>query len=465
MLIAGWTNPLELLKSELAQLEYEGVIIADEIKEKASMLHPVYDAFNEIKINDIYSALKGLTRDSSFTFVQPNGLDEIRKERPDGPRHLGMPLSDNELLDRFHGAWTGRCAGCALGKPVEGLGMNGHNGMNGRKAIRHCLENRGHWELDDYFSGVDAGDGIILSGKESLREHISYMPPDDDIHYSLIGLKVLENIGPEFEWSDVADAWNSSLPYSAICTAETQAILNYNLINPKGKMLAGRPATAEFTRRHNNPYREWIGAQIRADGWAYCCAGNPELAAEFAWRDAHWTHTANGIYGEMFMAAVIAAAFVENDPKKLVAIGLSEIPRNCKLAQAINEALKWIPACPDFEDFMERLEQRYADMSPVHTVNNALIVIMSLFYGKMNPDRTACVAVMGALDTDCNGATAGSIAGAAVGRKNFGGKLAAPLNDIIKPMVFGFQEATMTELAERTLNVYRHVRKYAETLI
>ena len=217
-------------------------------------------------------------------------------------------------------------------------------------------------------------------------------------------------------------------------------------------------ATPEFTRGYQNPYREWIGAQIRADGWAYCCAGNPELAAEFAWRDAHWTHTANGIYGEMFVAAMIAVSFVENDPEKIVRIGLSEIPAKCRLAEDIRWALATIPECSDFESFMEKSESRFQGMSPVHTVNNAIIVVMSLFYGKMNPDKSICISVMGALDTDCNGATTGSIVGAASGKKKFGGKLAAPLNDSIRPLVFGFQEITMKELAERTMKVYQKIR-------
>jgi ADP-ribosylglycohydrolase len=464
MLISGWTHPLSLLRDELVQLEYEGYIIPEKVTERISMLHPVYDAYNEKKILAIYAELENLPRDPEFDFIQPNELEEIKKERPAGPRQLPLALNDKDLLDRFRGAWAGRAAGCALGKPVEGLGMRGHGDMNGREAIRYYLKNRGHWELDYYFSGSDTGDGIKLGCPLSWRENIKFMEPDDDIHYSLIGLKVLEEKGPDFQWYDIPDTWNSSLPYKFICTAETQAILNYNLVRPlRLRDLPAEiiPVTAAFTRRHNNPYRERIGALIRADGWAYACAGNPELAAEYAWRDACWTHTANGIYGEMFVAAVIAAAFVESSPDKLVEIGLSEIPRHCRLSAAIREALTWIPDCTTFEDFMPRLEKRYAGMHAGHAVNNALIVMMSLFYGQMNCDRTIGIAVMGGLDTDCNGATAGSIAGAAAGYRNLGGKLVAPLNDTIKPLVFGFQEITMKELAERTLAVHQKVKAYA----
>ena len=159
------------------------------------------------------------------------------------------------------------------------------------------------------------------------------------------------------------------------------------------------------------------------------------------------------------MAAVIAAAFVETEPKRLIEIGLSEIPENCKLAEAIRQALEWIRDCPDVESFMDRLDNQYGSLSPVHTVNNALIVVMSIFYGKGDPDRSICIAVMAGLDTDCNGATVGSITGAATGLRKFGGKLAAPLNDTIKPQVFGFQNITMKELAQRTLSVCRQVDK------
>lgn len=458
MLVAGWDTPLTLTKHEVAQRAFEGCDVPSQLVDALNALDPRSNS-DEEKLSVIQGKLAELKPRDDFPFVQPNDLDAIRAERPDGPRQLDLNLSDEQLLDRLHGAWTGRSAGCALGKPVEILGMMGHGGLNGRGAIKKYLKARNDWPLTDYVSGKPADDGGIPVGcPASLRENICYMEPDDDIHYSLIGLKVLEEKGIHFSWSDVADAWNASLPYVAICTAETQAILNYNLKTPSPHMRRQKTyTTPEFTRRHNNPYREYIGAQIRADGWAYCCAGNPELAAELAWRDAHWTHTANGIYGEMMMAAMIAAAFAESDPRRLVEIGLSEIPKNCILAECVRQALTWVDEYADFERFMERLESEFPTMSPVHTVNNALIVVMSLFYGEMDPDRSIGISVMAGLDTDCNGATVGSITGAARGKENFGGVLQAPLNDTIKPLVFGFQEITMAELAERCLAVRKTI--------
>lgn len=455
MLIAGYETPLRLLGHELVQLEYEGFKVPERAKELFGQLNPDSDDFNEIGIQRVRALLEKLPRNPEFHYVQPDDLETIRRERPDGPRKLKLGYGDDDLLDRLHGAWTGRAAGCALGKPVEGLA---------RLSIKRRLQALQHWELDYYFSGASVEGCTALGSEKSWRENIACMEPDDDIHYTLIGLKTLAEIGPDFMWFDVANVWNSALPYNKICTAETQAILNYNMSTSSSQAGARdrRPSTTPaFTSRNNNPYREWIGAQIRADGWAYACAGNPELAAEFAWRDAHWTHTANGIYGEMFAAAMIAAAFVERDPMTIVETGLSEIPANCRLAEDVRWALKTIPACPSFEAFMEMAELRFKGMSPVHTVNNAIIVVMSLFYGRMNPDRSICVSVMGGLDTDCNGATVGSIVGAASGRAGFGGRLAASLNDTVKPLVFGFQQVTMKELAERTLKIHKTVAEWA----
>ncbi len=455
MIFAGYETPLAILKHEVNQKQYEGCSVPKALLKDIQSLDDAADAMDFSAVHILYSRLEELEADQKFPYIQPNDLAGIRRERPVGPRKLET-IKQADLLDRLHGAWTGRAVGCALGKPVEGMGIVGQKGMNGRKAIRAYLINRGDWPLDDYISGAEIGDGLKISCPNSQRENIAYMEPDDDIHYTLIAIKVLEAYGPNFTWRDVATTWNQSLPYYSICTAEAQAIMNYNNAVPRKTQTNW--VTAEFTSTHRNPYREWIGAQIRADGWGYACAGHPEMAAEYAYRDACWTHRANGIYGEMMFAAIIAAAFIITDPIDLVEIGLSEIPKNCKLAEACRAAIKKIKVSQNFEDYMDWVEQNYGHLHSVHTVNNALVVIGALVFGKTDFHRSICKSIEGGWDTDCNGATCGSIVGSIHGISNSESKLIGPLNDTIKPLVFGFQEITMAELAQRTLKIYNSIQ-------
>ena len=456
MTFAGWDTPLELVKYELTQRRYEGVVVPKDLSDQVAKLAKKKEKndMNFEAVGAIYDSLSKLKVSPSFRYDQPNNLAEIRKRRPKGPRQLAT-LDSQELFNKLHGAWTGRAAGCALGKPVEGMGINGKDGVIGRKIIRSYLENRNHWPLDHYFSGKDVGDQLKIHCPKSHRENIAYMEPDDDIHYTLIALKILEEYGPDFTWRHVAHTWNQSLPYNVICTAETQAILNYN--NAVPRKAKSNWVTPEYTSSYRNPYREWIGAQIRADGWGYACAGNPELAAEFAYRDACWTHRANGIYGEMMFAAIIAAAFVESNPRELINIGLSEIPKTSRLAEATEAALDKARSLKDFYSYMDWVEANFGELSGVHTVNNALVVIGAMIYGDEDFHKSICLSVEGGWDTDCNGATCGSILGASKGHSELDSSLVLPLNDTIKPSVIGFQKITMTELARRMQEVQKTI--------
>ncbi|HEY3234266.1 MAG TPA: ADP-ribosylglycohydrolase family protein [Polyangiaceae bacterium] len=457
-----WAPPLDLLRQELTQRSDEGCRVPERLRAEIISLE-TEDSWNVERLNPLYDELMSLTEDPELSRREPNDLEEIRRLRPHGPRDLGYAPSRSEALDRFHGAWTGRAVGCALGKPVEGMGMTLEgNRCVGRAHIKRYLQNRGDWPLADYFSGRDVGDEMRVGCRQSQREHIAYMEPDDDIHYTLVGLGVLEERGADFGWHDVAKYWISHIPVSAICTAERQAVLNLFSASCVGGTPETRffSATPQYTRRHWNPYREWIGAQIRADGWAWCCAGKPELAAEFAYRDACWTHERNGIYGEMMFAALQAAAFVERDPARLIEVGLSEIPAESRLAQRVRECLRWQAECPSFEGCMDRLDEVLGGMSPVHTINNALICCLSLLYGRMDTTLAITTSVMCGHDTDCNGATVGSIVGAARGRRDFGGELAPRLNDTIRASMIGFQNITLSELAERTLIEFDRVNEY-----
>ena len=55
-------------------------------------------------------------------------------------------------------------------------------------------------------------------------------------------------------------------------------------------------------------------------------------SAEMAHTDAYISHRRQGIYGEMFFAAALAAAFQTDDPIEALWIGLTEIPRNRRIS-------------------------------------------------------------------------------------------------------------------------------------
>ena len=468
--MSQWNNPYALLVQEFTQRRDEGAVIPKALRDGLVRLDPVVDAWNEPAIAALAIELAAIPSDPVLAAAEPNDLAAIRALRPAGPRSLQWNPSDAQLLDRLHGAWTGRATGCALGKPVEMMGMGIREGaLCGRSDIKRYLSARGDWPLRDYFSGRNVGDGLTLWCPRSTREEIAYMEPDDDIHYTMVGLGVLEDHGPDFTWDTVAEWWMAHIPMRDLCTAETQAMMNYmsrtSRLQTPG--VTKSVATPEFCRRNQNPYREWIGAQIRADGWAFACAGNPELAAEFAYRDACWTHERNGIYGAMFFAAIQAAAFAISDPADLVSIGLSEIPEACRLAQTVRQTLEICDATSNWEAAMEQLETLTnllspPIMSPVHTINNAALCVLAMMYARIDSVNTITTAVMAGLDTDCNGATIGSIVGAAIGRRAFRGDLADRLNDTIRPNLIGFQEVTMLDLASRTAAQWNRVRTYAE---
>lgn len=330
---------------------------------------------------------------------EPNGLDEIRALRPDGPRRYWKRLRTAGLRDRLQGAWLGRAAGCTLGVPVEGWSVEDMAQLARRSKMEYPPTDywREHPSPDAPRYGTNCV-GDYLAGK------LRYVPVDDDLTYTLLGLLILEEYGPSFTTADAAAAWLKYLPMA--CTAEHVTLEN----------LKAGVAPLEAAEK-NNPYQAWIGADIRSDPWAYAAPGWPERAAELAYRDAYLSHRGNGIYGAMFFAAAIAAAFALNDPMDALAAGLTEIPSDCALAKDIRWALDEAPQLKDWRKARTAVDERFAGMHPVHTNNNACLTVFGLALGKSDFTRTIGTTVAMGLDNDCTAATAGSLLGAVIGAK------------------------------------------------
>lgn len=373
---------------------------------------------------------------------EPSALDAIRARRPDGPR--SVPVEPSTMDDRLLGAWQGRVAGCILGKPVESWP---------KARVDRYLAAAGLEDLDTFFPLLDPWPETVAGEpfpppvfKDSMEGCIRFAERDDDIDYTILGLHYVEAHGPDFTAKDVADEWLNLLPYHQVFTAERVAYANLvNGLQP--------PESATY----RNPYREWIGAQIRADAFGYIRAGNPERAAAMAFQDASVSHTRNGIYGEMWSAAMIAAAFGARDPRHAIEAGLAEIPQHSRLAEAGRRILAWSREFATWEECWARAQRDFGEMSWVHTINNACWVMIGLLYGGMDFGRTIAIAVRCGDDTDCNGATAGSVIGAMLGAKRIPRRWVSPFNDRVRSYVVGFDNSRITDLAARTHAQWKRV--------
>lgn len=414
---------------------------------------------------EIYAALGTLEPRRDFTFVEPVGLAEIRASRPgSGPQLVPPTFLDHTVANRIYGAWIGRCAGLVLGKPFECQTFG-----EDYRQIKTYLQFANAWPLRDYPPGDPGAARVVkresLPWLECQQGHVQYVPPDDDIHYTIMGLEVLEAKGAAFTTADVARWWMHKLVPTAVYTAEEAAYRN--LIWLSGHFEPEKLTAAEWAavRGWLNPYREWIGAQIRADGWAYACPGAPELAAEFAYRDAVLSHERNGVYGEMFCAAMIAAALVSDDPDEIVAAGLAQIPAQSRLADAVQRTIAHCARAGDDAKSDERVRawlwQEFGQYHAVHTINNAAAVVAALVRGRDDFERVITFAVLCGWDTDCNGATAGSICGAMRGAAELPDHWVAPLKDTLRVGVAGYAPAAISACAERHLAIVRRLRQTA----
>jgi ADP-ribosylglycohydrolase len=428
---------LSLIRYEIVQRREEGCDV-EAIEEHVEHAMKRADGLRGIELYTVLQDLESLQPAESFPYVEPSTLDEIRAERPDGPRRMELNLTDAQMLDRIHGAWSGRAAGCALGKPVEGW----H-----KRHINSYLQFAEALPLNDYIPLVEGHpEGLKLRLPDCTRGMIHYMARDDDMDYTILGLHLLERHGPDFTSSNVAETWLSRLPYHLVYTAERAAYRN--LVN---NLWPPESAT------HRNPFREWIGAQIRADMWGYVAPGWPEKAAEFAFRDAVVSHVKNGIYGEMFVAAMLAASFVTSDVEEVIRIGLSEIPRNSRLAEAVRDTVEWSKELTNWEQIWAKINEKYGHYHAVHTINNAALVVMGLMFAQRDYETSIVVAVRGGWDTDCNGATAGSVCGMMLGADALPSKWVGVLNDRLISAVRGFGECRISDLAKRSHEIAKKV--------
>jgi ADP-ribosylglycohydrolase len=324
------------------------------------------------------------------------------------------------------GCWMGKNIGGTLGAPFEGK--------------------RGVVEIDFYTQDLQ-GDPA----------------PNDDLDLQLVWLNAVEKYGRRTDASILGEYWHSFIVPNWSEYGMGMNNLRMGLVPPLSGWVG-------------NPNRDSCGAFIRSEIWACLAPGHPEIAVRYAYEDAIVDHSQEGVYGEIFCAAVQSAAFAEVKPQKLIEIGLSWIPEACGVARGVRSVLAsrhqgqdWKAArrnllreVPDafFSSYMGEPE---SDLPRGRTgydaPANVAIFVLGWLYGDGDFGRSLCLAVGCGEDTDCTGATLGATLGILGGMQAIPERWKAPIGEKIVTISLNRADLghifpqTVSELTERVLRL------------
>lgn len=450
--LAKWECYAQDLHNDYMQFLDEGRDVSD-IGDIVQAVSEYRNGLCKKQLADVlFSYMYGAPQREDYTYKEPDDLHEIRMLRTDKQFLPFAPMPDKAVLkDKIKAAWRGRVSGCLLGVPVECIHTN---------ELWELLKRSDNYPMHRYITSKDVADPYYESFTYSLRRPFQKwgdslngcFPGDDDINFTVGVSTIIERYGLRFTSVDVCRWWKEHHTLNAVATAEKVALRN---------MIAGYqpPETALY----QNPFREWIGAQIRADYYGYINPGDPEMAAEMAWRDARVSHVKNGIYGAMFVAAMLAGAFLLEDPMDVVQCGLSQIPTTSRLYERIQNVCTSYNNGMRAEEFAKDFYKRYDEYrqhDAIHTISNAEIVAACLLYGERDFTKSICMAVQFGFDTDCNGATVGSIVGMMLGTSGIGAEWTDPWNDRVEPW-FKYHTVSTEEMASLAM---KHIERKRQDL-
>ncbi len=313
-------------------------------------------------------------------------------------------LKFKEYRDKVMGCWSGKNIGGILGAPFEG-----------KRQLN---------QVEFYQQDLTMGP-----------------PPNDDLDLQIVFLSAVEQYGRQVNAAILGEYWLSYIIPNWVEYGTGKANLRAGFVPPLSGFL-------------DNTYKDSNGCWIRSELWACLAPGHPEIAARYAYEDAIVDHAGEGMYGEIFTAAVESAAFVEGEKEKLIEIGLSYIPENSSLTKCIRTALNCYHEKVSFlearklihntapgtfgiqdirlSEIKEEGNEGWKTGSPgFDCPENVAFVILGWLYGEGDFGKSLCLANACGEDTDCTAGTLGAILGIIGGASQIPEKWIKPVDDRI----------------------------------
>jgi ADP-ribosylglycohydrolase len=330
-----------------------------------------------------------------------------------GKKEKKVYINEIEFRDKVYACWLGKNIGGTLGMPFEG-----------NTSIRDVT----------FYTNLKEGEPAA----------------NDDLDLQILWLKAMQENDAHVDAFKLGKYWLKYVP------------VDWNEYGVgKKNMRAGfmPPVSGEF---NNAKWKHSNGAWIRSEIWACLYPGNPINAAKLAREDACVDHgMSEGTYAEIFTASIESVAFVESDRDSLIAFGLSMIPADCRVAQAVRTAIRAKNEKKDWKKAREEVIKNTEDMGWFQAPRNVAFTMIGWLYGENDFGKSICIAVNCGDDTDCTGATLGSILGIIGGTKAIPEKWCKPVGDkIINVAITGFAApSTLDILADSTVSMTKRVQR------
>lgn len=158
-----------------------------------------------------------------------------------------------------------------------------------------------------------------------------------------------------------------------------------------------------------------------------------------------------------------SAAFVVSDAETLIAIGLSYIPADCRVARSIKIVLDGYRKNLDWKETRRQVLEASADLGWFQAPANLAFVVIGWLYGEGDFKKSLLTAINCGDDTDCTAATLGAILGILYGEKGVPQDWKRHIGDEIVTIAIDRSSwqsrvpATCTELTGRVIRLAHQV--------
>ena len=407
--VPGSGAPEQLMVAAIQALENRGYTVENgyALLEKGMKF---YEEGNNVELQKISAKLRNEFKNAKrnlsssywdYTYYENYEQYERNVCFPDA---VEVNTEDMKFKDKIKAAWMSQFIGAAMGTMVEG----------------YTTEN-----LFSTFGDV----------KDYLRKPNTY---NDDITFEIAFLDAFKDKGYDVTSEDIALSWIGLIP--AGWSAEEVALRNI-----RSGFLP--PECALF----NNPFNEWIGAQMRGGICGMVAPGNPKLASHLAWKDGQVSHINNGILGEIFNAVMTSMAFVESDVKKIVEAAISMIPSDSEYYSVIKFAYDSCLKHENWQDAHKECKEKYIKYNWIHAYPNACCEIIALLYGEGDYEKTLNIITMCGVDADCNAGMIMPILGIQKGMSIIPQRLISPAFDFLVTYMRSYEEIKLSELVHDTI--------------